>query len=121
MDLDRLREVVASIPPGAWMSYGDLAAASGGTDVHARSLNQRFIREAMDGAHRVLKSDGTIGGTALGDPAEVRRRRAGGGLEFAGGPAPPSRRLRPPAAQTAGAAGAAGDGEAAGVSGSPGA
>ena len=45
MDLDLIRETVAAIPPGAWMSYGDVAAAAGGTDVHARTLNQRFIRE----------------------------------------------------------------------------
>ena len=75
MDLDRLRDLVAGIPNGHWMSYGDLAAASGGNERHARTLNQRFIREALEGAHRVLKSDGTIGGTALGDAAGVRRRR----------------------------------------------
>ncbi len=49
MDLDRLREAVAAIPPGHWVSYGDLAAAAGGHDRHARALNQRFIREAPRG------------------------------------------------------------------------
>ena len=94
---ERLYTVVRAIPAGRWASYGDVAHACGGTERHARTLNQRLIRDEIPGAHRVLKANGSISPTALGAPTEVRRRLEAEGITFHDGRASPAARL-PPAA-----------------------
>lgn len=95
MDNEKLCATVEGIPEGRWMSYADVAASADGGPASARAVNRVLRRLEPEGAHRVLKSDGTVAATALGDPDAVRAALEAEGVVFEAGRVSQDLRVRP--------------------------
>ena len=105
IDWTLVKDIVATIPAGKWMSYQDVAVAAGGSSGAGMALGQGLMRreEIVEGVHRVLDRHGRINDKWQGkhpslpaDAAGVRERLELEGLSFdVQDRADPAARLRP--------------------------
>lgn len=104
-DWETVKDIVASIPSGHWMSYQDVAVAAGGSPGAAMALGTglRNRDDIVDGVFRVLNRRGQVSSrwqakdpTLPQDAPGVRARLEGEGLRFdEHGRADPQRRWAP--------------------------
>jgi alkylated DNA nucleotide flippase Atl1 len=103
---ERAMEVMASIPPGHWMSYADLAVAAGGSPGAAMAVGNYLLKTEYlppDCVHRVLLGDGRVAKAWQGDIGGAEDAQAlleSEGLVFTNGKADKSRRWKPPVAES---------------------
>jgi len=69
-DWNLLNQVLASLPAGAWTTYGDVATVIGS---HPVPVGQRLATAPIPNAHRVLRNDGMVSpGFRWTDPTDAR-------------------------------------------------
>ena len=95
LDVDRLHELLRSLPPGKWATYGDVADAVGS---HPRALGGHIANcTKCENAWRVLQSGGTLSPAfRWGDPDNTRDPRellSAEGVRFLGDRAHPDDQL----------------------------
>ena len=70
---ERVREVVSKIPKGEVMSYKQVAEAAGSLKAYRAVGNiMNKNRDPNVPYHRVVKSDGTVGGFAWGKEKKIK-------------------------------------------------
>ena len=80
---ENVRNVVRAITPGTVMTYGSVAKAAGKPTAHravARIMSSNF--DPTVPCHRVVKSDGTLGGYNRGGIVQKQKILSKEGVQF---------------------------------------
>ena len=78
---NRVLEVVAAIPKGSVLTYKEVARRAGNPQA-CRAVGNIMSRNRDPGVpcHRVVRSDGTVGGYAWGTEKKIERLRSEGAI-----------------------------------------